>query len=58
MDKTYKFTGNNPYDDLIKTDKIPDDVYKEMIHIRSRFSKQAYKTMQYDFSYCTPLSQI
>lgn len=31
-----------------------------MMHIlvRSQFSKQAYQDMQYDFSHCTPISQI
>ena len=58
LDKSYKFTGTNPYKDLIKPDNMPDSVYKEMIYIRSQFSKQAYNNIQYDFSECTPLSQI
>ena len=44
----YKFTGINPYDDLNQPENMSDSVFKEMIYLRSRFSKLS--KFQYSFS--------
>lgn len=54
----YKFTGVNPYQDLQKKKNIPDKVFKDMVYMRSKFSREKYKMFTYDFSNCTPLSDI
>ena len=57
MDPTYKFSGINPYADLVQGD-IPDDEFLEMIYIRSKFSKELYNLTSYNFSDCTSVSEI
>jgi len=54
----YKFTGVNPYQDLRKKDTIADNVFKDMVYMRSKFSRETHKMFTYDFSNCTPLSDI
>jgi hypothetical protein len=46
----YKFTGVNPYDDLKQPSNMSDDVFKEMIYLRSQFSKSKFSKFQYRFS--------
>ena len=46
----YKFTGVNPYDDLKQPSNMSDDVFKEMIYLRSQFSKSKFSKFQYSFS--------
>ena len=46
----YKFTGVNPYDDLKQPENMPDFVFKEMIYLRSQFSKSKFSKFQYSFS--------
>ena len=38
----YKFTGVNPYDDLKQPSNMSDAVFKEMIYLRSQFSKSKF----------------
>ena len=46
----YKFTGVNPYDDLKQPSNMTDAVFKEMIYLRSQFSKSKFSKFQYSFS--------
>ena len=46
----YKFTGVNPYDDLKQSSNMSDAVFKEMIYLRSQFSKSKFSKFQYSFS--------
>ena len=46
----YKFTGVNPYDDLKQPSNMSDAVFKEMIYLRSQFSKSKFSKFQYSFS--------
>lgn len=46
----YKFTGVNPYDDLKQPENMSDLVFKEMIYLRSQFSKTKFSKFQYSFS--------
>lgn len=46
----YKFTGVNPYDDLKQPSNMSDAVFKEMIYLRSQFSKRKFSKFQYSFS--------
>ena len=46
----YKFTGVNPYDDLKQPSNMSDSVFKEMIYLRSQFSKTKFSKFQYSFS--------
>ena len=46
----YKFTGINLYDDLNQPENMSDSVFKEMIYLRSRFSKTKFSKFQYSFS--------
>ena len=45
----YKFTGVNPYDDLKQPSNMSDAVFKEMIYLRSQFSKSKFSKFQYSF---------
>jgi hypothetical protein len=58
MDENYKFTGTNPYDDLKKKEHMSDKIYKEMIYMRSRFSKSGFSKFQYRLPENFVLSQI
>jgi hypothetical protein len=49
LSSSYKFTGTNPYNDLIKPDNMSDEVYKDMIYMRSQFSKSKFSKFQYSF---------
>lgn len=46
----YKFTGVNPYNDLKQPSNMTDVVFKEMIYLRSQFSKSKFLKFQYSFS--------
>lgn len=46
----YKFTWINPYDDLKQPSNMSDVVFKEMIYLRSQFSKTKFSKFQYSFS--------
>lgn len=46
----YKFTGVNPYDDLKQPSNMSDAVFKEMIYLRSQFSKRKFSKFQYSLS--------
>ena len=45
----YKFTGVNPYEDLKQPSNMSDAVFKEMIYLRSQFSKSKFSKFQYSF---------
>lgn len=50
LQPNYKFTGVNPYDDLKQLSNMSDAVFKEMIYLRSQFSKRKFSKFQYSFS--------
>lgn len=50
LQPNYKFTGVNPYDDLKQPSNMSDTVFKEMIYLRSQFSKSKFSKFQYSFS--------
>lgn len=58
LEESYKFTGMNPYDDLEKKGNMSDKIYKEMIYMRSQFSKSGFSKFQYRLPKNFVLSQI
>ena len=58
LSKKYKFTGINPYNDMNLPDNISDEVYKNMIYMRSQFSKKEFSKFQYSFPKDFVISQI
>ena len=58
LSENYKFTGVNRYNDLVKPNNMSDKVYKEMIYMRSQFSKNKFSKFQYSFPENFMISQI
>ena len=58
LEINYKFTGKNPYKDLVKPENMSDKVYKDMIYMRSCFSKKDFSKFQYSIPENFVLSQI
>ena len=50
LSSDYKFTGVNIYEDLKQPSNMSDAVFKEMIYLRSQFSKSKFSKFQYSFS--------
>lgn len=58
LGEDYKFTGINPYNDLKKHKNMSDKIYKDMIYMRSQFSKSGFSKFQYRLPENFVLSQI
>ena len=58
LESNYKFTGKNPYEDLVKPQNMSDKIYKDMIYMRSCFSKKDFSKFQYSITENFVLSQI